>query len=183
MFATPGDFQSLETIKKLNFPVIKLSSGLLTNEALIVEICKLKKPIIFSTGLAFMNEINKISSILNRFKIKHGILKCTSLYPCPENSINLKSIKTLRKKFPKATIGYSDHTKGIDACVAAVSFGAKIIEKHITIKNSLKVPDQKVSCDPSQFKSLVKKIRYIEKITGDENSFPSQAEIKKGKLS
>ena len=170
IFATPGDFQSLETIKKLNFPAIKLSSGLLTNEALIVEICKLKKPIIFSTGLAFMNEINKISSILNKFKIKHGILKCTSLYPCPENSINLKSIKTLRKKFPKATIGYSDHTKDIDACVAAVSFGAKIIEKHITIKNSLKVPDQKVSCDPSQ---------YIEKITGDENSFPSQAEIKK----
>ena len=178
-FATPGDFQSLETLKKLNFPAIKLSSGLLTNEALIVEICKLKKPMIFSTGLAFMNEIKKISSILNKFKIKHGILKCTSLYPCPENSINLKSIKTLRKKFPKATIGYSDHTKGIDACVAAVSFGAKIIEKHITIKNSLKVPDQKVSCDPSQFKILVKKIRYIEKITGDENSFTCQAEIKR----
>ena len=179
IFATPGDFQSLETIKKLNFPAIKLSSGLLTNEALIVEICKLKKPMIFSTGLAFMHEIKKISSILNKFKIKHGILKCTSLYPCPENSINLKSIKTLRKKFPKATIGYSDHTKDIDACVAAVSFGAKIIEKHITIKNSLKVPDQKVSCDPSQFKILVKKIRYIEKITGDENSFPCQAEIKR----
>ena len=84
LFATPGDFQSLEIIKKLSFPVIKISSGLLTNEALIYEIAKLKKPIIFSTGMSFSREIQRITLILKKCKNKnYAILKCTSLYPCP----------------------------------------------------------------------------------------------------
>lgn len=182
LFATPGDFQSLNIVKKLNLPAIKISSGLLTNEALIKEACKLKKPIIFSTGMAYMAEIKKISSIIKSFKVKNAILKCTSLYPCPPKDINLKSIKLLIKKFPKTVIGYSDHTKGVDACIAAVAFGARIIEKHLTLSDNLKVPDKKVSCNPKEFKTLVDKIRYLEKIIGKENLFPSIAEIKKRKI-
>ena len=180
LFATPGDFQSLEFIKKLNFPAIKISSGLMTNEALIKEATKLKKPIIFSTGLAFKSEIKKTALILKKSKKKNfAILKCTSLYPCPEKFVNLNSIKSLQKEFKKIPIGYSDHTKGIDACIAAVALGAKIIEKHITLKSNFKAPDKKVSIEPNAFKELVKKIRRIEKILGKENIFPNKLEIKK----
>ena len=180
LFATPGDFQSLELIKKLNFPAIKISSGLMTNEALIKEAIKLKKPIIFSTGLAFKSEIKRIVSILKKSKKSNfAILRCTSLYPCPEKLLNLNSLKSLQKEFPKIPVGYSDHTKGIDACVAATALGAKIIEKHITLKSNFKAPDQKVSIEPSGFKELVKKIRFIEKILGQENIFPNKLEIKK----
>ena len=180
LFATPGDFQSLELIKKLNFPAIKISSGLMTNEALIKEATKLKKPIIFSTGLAFKSEIKKTALILKKSKNKNfAILKCTSLYPCPEKSVNLNSLKTLQNEFPKIPIGYSDHTKGIDACIAAVALGAKIIEKHLILKSYLKAPDKKVSIEPNDFKELVKKIRCVEKILGQENIFPNKLEIKK----
>ena len=180
LFATPGDFQSLEFIKKLNFPAIKISSGLMTNEALIREATKLKKPIIFSTGLAFKSEIKKTALIFKKSKNKNfAILKCTSLYPCPEKFVNLNSLKNLQKEFPKIPIGYSDHTKGIDACVAAAALGAKIIEKHITLKSNFKAPDKKVSIEPNGFKELVKKIRLIEKILGKENIFPNKLEIKK----
>ena len=183
LFATPGDFQSLDIIKKLNFPAIKISSGLLTNEALICEIAKLKKPLILSTGMAYLNEIKKAILILKKNKFKsYALLKCTSLYPCKPNLVNLKSIKNLKQIFQKTPIGYSDHTLGIDTCVAAVALGAKIIEKHITLDKNLKVPDQKVSCDPKEFKKMVKKIRYTEKIIGEEYVFPTREEIKKRSL-
>ena len=109
-------------------------------------------------------------------------LKCTSLYPCKPNLVNLKSIKNLKQIFQKTPIGYSDHTLGTDTCVAAVALGAKIIEKHITLDKNLKVPDQKVSCDPKEFKKMVKKIRYTEKIIGEEYVFPTREEIKKRSL-
>ena len=180
LFATPGDFQSLDLIKKLNFPAVKVSSGLLTNEALIHEISNLKKPVILSTGMAFMTEVKKAVQILKKKKINNfAILKCTSIYPCDPELVNLNSIKTLQKVFPKKTIGFSDHTTNIDSCVAAVALGAKVIEKHLTLNKNLKVPDQKVSCDPSEFKTMVKKIRYIETILGEENIFPTNKEIKK----
>lgn len=179
LFATPGDFQSLNVIKKLNFPAIKISSGLMSNEALISEIAKLKKPIIFSTGMAFKKEIKKTVSIIKKFKNKKfAILKCTSLYPCSAQNINLNSIKTLKKIYTKIPVGYSDHTPDIDACLVAVSLGAKIIEKHIMLKSNRKAPDHEVSIDPKMFKTLVKKIRYIEKALGSKSIMPSKLEIK-----
>ena len=180
LFATPGDFQSLEVIKKLSFPMIKISSGLLTNEALIKESTTLKKPIILSTGMGYMSEIKKTAKFLKKHKCKNfAFLKCASLYPCPEGSTNLRSIITLKKNFPKTPIGYSDHSNGIISCIAAVALGAKIIEKHLTLDKNLQVPDQRVSCNPKEFKEMVKTIRYIENILGNENVFPTKEEIKK----
>jgi len=180
LFATPGDFQSLELVKNLNFPAIKISSGLLTNDALISEIAKLKKPLILSTGMAYMKEIKRAVKILKKQKLKNYVLlKCTSLYPCKPKFVNLNSLKSLKEKFPKNSIGFSDHTTGIESCVAAAALGAKVIEKHLTLNKNLKVPDQKVSCDPAEFKIMVKKIRYIEKIVGKENIFPTKQEIER----
>ena len=179
IFATPGDFNSIEVIKKLKFPAIKISSGLLTSLPLIKKIADTNLPIIFSTGMAYLNEVKKVVRILRSKKSKFAILKCTSLYPAPFNTINLNSIKTL-KNF-KTIVGYSDHTTTNDACIAAVSCGAKIIEKHFTLNKNLKVPDQVVSADPVQFKDLVKSIRKTEELLGEDYIFPSKLEISQRK--
>ena len=145
-----------------------------------MEISKLKKPVIFSTGMAYMKEIKRASKILKKFKTNYCILNCTSLYPSPAKSINLRSLQSLKSKFPKVPIGYSDHTKGIDACITSVAAGAQIIEKHLTLNEKLNVPDRAVSCNPSDFKNMVNKIRYVENIMGKKNIFPtSQEKIKR----
>lgn len=179
LFGTPGDFKSLEMIKKLKFPAIKISSGLVNNYPLIAEAAKTKLPIIISTGMAYLNEIkDAIKTIKRNRNKKYAILKCTSLYPAPPSEINLKVIKNLISKFNNIPIGYSDHANNHDACLGAVSLGAKIIEKHITLDKNLKVPDQKVSIDPNEFKQMVKSIRNIESLLGNENIKPTKKEIK-----
>ncbi len=181
LFATPCDFQSLEIIKKLKFPAIKISSGLLTNLPLIQKAIETKLPIIVSTGMAYYKEIESVIKFFKKKKTNNfAILKCTSLYPSPSKTVNLKSIKKLEKL--RVTVGFSDHTQNNDACLAAVSLGAKIIEKHFTIDRKLKVPDQKISADPIQFKNLVNSIRNIEKLLGSDDIFPSFPEIKKRKI-
>lgn len=181
LFATPSDFQSLDIIKKLKFPAIKISSGLLTNLPLIHKVIETKLPVIFSTGMAYYKEIRNIIKLFKKKKANNfAVLKCTSLYPSPARTVNLRSIKKLKKL--KVTVGFSDHTQNNDACLAAVSLGAKIIEKHFTIDKKLKVPDQKISADPVQFKNLVNSIRNIEKLLGEDDMFPSHPEIKKRKI-
>lgn len=183
LFATPGDFKSLKIVKKLKFPAIKISSGLLTNYPLLAEASKINLPIIISTGMAYLREIKQAIKVIKKNRNNnYAILKCTSLYPSSSADINLNSIKNLKLSFPKALIGYSDHTVGNDACLSAVALGAKLIEKHITLNKKLKVPDQKVSADPTQFKSMVKSIRNIEQLLGKQNIFPSKKEIKNRKF-
>ena len=180
LFATPGDFQSLEIIKKLKFPAIKISSSSITNTPLIQKAADLKLPILFSTGMAYFREIKKIVKLLKSRGTKNfAILKCTSLYPSPPKSINLRSIKKL-KQF-NVPVGFSDHTNNNDASIAAASIGVHIIEKHFTINKILNVPDKKISADPKEFKSLVNSIRNIEKLLGKIDSFPDTLEIRERK--
>ena len=184
LFATRSDFQSLDIIKKLNFPAIKISSGLLTNEALICEIAKLKKPLILSTGMAYLNEIKKAILILKKNKFKsYALLKCTSLYPCKPNLVNLKSIKNLKQIFQKTPIGYSDHTLGIDTCVAAVALGAKIIEKHITLDKNLKVQIKKSHAIQKNLKKWSKKLDILKKLLVRNMYFLQEKKLKKITLS
>lgn len=181
LFATPGDFSSLEIVKRLNFPAIKISSGLLTNLPLIREAAKIKKPIILSTGFSNLNEITEAVKTIKKFHNKIMILKCTSIYPAPNSSLNLLSIKTLQRKF-KNFIGYSDHSLGDLACIVAVSLGAKIIEKHFTLNNKKSSADHKISLVPKQFKRMVEKIRDIEVCLGKENIFRTKYEEKQKKF-
>ena len=176
LFATPGDFPSLSVIKKLKFPITKISSGLLTNEPLIVESARLNLPIIVSTGLAYYSEIKKAVKIIeNQKNGKIIILKCTSLYPAKEKELNLLGIQKLKKNF-KYIIGYSDHTLSNLACYSAVNLGAKVIEKHFTLDNKSLGADHKISANPKQFKNLVDNIRRIESMHGDKNKFPNKLE-------
>ena len=160
LFATPGDFSSLKIIKKLKFPLIKISSGLITNIPLITEAAKLKKPIIISTGFATIDEINEAVKNIKKYHNKLGILRCTSLYPAKNENLNLSSINTLKNNF-KHIIGYSDHTVGLYASYAALALGAKIIEKHYVDTYDRKGPDVSCSMDRNQLKELINASKLI----------------------
>lgn len=177
LFATPGDFKSLNLISMLNLKAIKISSGLLTNIPLIKSAAKLKLPIILSTGMAYENEIFQAINAVKKISNKGiAVLKCTSVYPAQDNILNLSSILEYKKKF-KIPVGYSDHSLGIEACLAAVSLGAKVIEKHFTINKKRRGADHHLSLEPKEFKKMVKKIRKIEKMLGNSKIYPSTKEI------
>ncbi len=175
LFATPGDMNSLNIVKKLKFPLIKISSGLNTNKYLMSEVLKLNLPVIISLGMTNELEMKKIYKFLLKKTRNFALLKCTSIYPSGDNELNLNSIKRLKKMF-NCTIGYSDHTLDDLAILTAVSNGASIIEKHFTTNKKLKIADHKISMEPKEFKLMVKKIRRVEKILGDEKKFLSRKE-------
>ena len=170
LFATPGDLNSLNIIKKLKFPLIKISSGLNTNKYLINEALKLKLPLIISLGMSSEIETKKLYKYVKTKSNNFALLKCTSIYPSNDNNLNINSIIKLKKIF-KCTIGYSDHSIDDLAILTAVSNGASIVEKHFTTNKKLTVADHKISMEPHEFKSMVKKIRRIEKILGEETNF------------
>jgi len=178
LFSTVGDFNSLEFIKKIKFPAIKISSGLLNNFPLLEKIANTKVPIILSTGMSNLQEIKQSLKIIN-FKSKNkkiGVLKCTSLYPTLHHNVNLNAMVSLKRKL-RLPVGYSDHTIGNLACLAAVAMGAKIIEKHFTLNKKQKGLDHFISADPKELKDLVTGIREIEKIKGKQKIEPVKAEL------
>lgn len=178
-FSTPGDFKSLERLRKIGIKLIKISSGLVTNIPLIEQVSRFKIPMIISTGMAYQDEIKESVKAAKKFSNKgYGILKCTSLYPAPDQTINLNSMITLKKKF-KVPIGYSDHTIDDLTICSAVSLGASIIEKHFTLNKKLTNADHKISMEPKEFLSMANKIRRIIKILGNNKLIPNLAEQKK----
>ncbi len=174
--STPGSFEEVDKLKKFKSDAIKISSGQMTNYPLISYAAKKKLPLIISTGMAYQNEIKEALNSSGKNK-NLALLKCTSLYPAPDQDINLRSIETLKKKF-KCIVGFSDHTKDHVSCLAAVTMGAKIIEKHFTLNSKLKGKDHHISLEPSAFKSMVEKIRRVEKMLGTNEIGPVKNEKK-----
>ena len=152
---------------------------MLTNIPLIEQVSRFKIPMIISTGMAYEKEIKESVKSAKKFGNKGvGILKCTSLYPAPDKTINLNGIKALRDKL-KIPVGYSDHTLDDLTVCAAVSLGATIIEKHFTLNKKLLNADHKISMEPSDFLIMSKKIKRITEILGTNKLIPSLAEKKK----
>lgn len=177
IFATPSGKSVIQIFKKLKFPAIKISSSQLNNVYFINQISsEIKKPFILSCGMAFEEEIRESIKILKTKKIPFILLKCTSVYPAKDKSLNLYSIKTLEKKF-NCLVGYSDHTKDNLACLSAVSMGAKVIEKHFNLEKNTKAPDDKISAKPKQFSNLISDIRRIELMSGSSIINPDKTEI------
>ena len=177
LFSTPGDISSLKLLESIDMKMYKISSGLANNYPLIKEIAKLKKPTIISTGMLFNTEIKEVIKIFKKYRNqKLCILKCTSLYPSPDNTINLSSIITLKKNFPYP-IGYSDHTLDDIAVLSAVSIGANVIEKHITLNKRKKNADHFLSIEPNELKNMISKIRRIENFKGSHKIQPTKEEI------
>jgi N,N'-diacetyllegionaminate synthase len=177
IFSTFGDLKSLKYQDKFQFPIIKVSSGLITNIPLIRKIAKKNKPIILSSGLAYLNDIRSAIKEIKKFN-KKGIvlLVCTSLYPCKDKYINLSRIISFKKKF-KLLTGFSDHSLDNFSSVSSVLLGSKVIEKHITLKK-IKRGDHFISADKKQMIDLVRDVRRAESIMGKKKIGPTKPEIK-----
>ncbi len=165
------DLDSLEfLIKDLNLKIIKIPSGEITNYPYLKRISKTKKKVILSTGMSNIKEIKQAVKILTSEKLPKKnlfILHCNTAYPTPYEDVNLRAINQLKRDL-KLTVGYSDHTLGVEVSVAAVSLGAAVIEKHFTLNKNWKGPDQKSSLDQGEFENLVTSIRNIEKSFGSK---------------
>jgi N,N'-diacetyllegionaminate synthase len=164
------DIESLNYLKRFNLSYFKVPSGEITNIPYLEVLGKFRKKIILSTGMSSISEIKTAlkTLILNGAKKNNiTLMQCTSAYPAPYNEINLNTIATLRNCF-KLNIGYSDHSLGVQASIAAVALGAKVIEKHLTLNKKLSGPDHRASLDPKEFKFMVKSIRIVEKTLGSK---------------
>ena len=176
--STPFDIDSIYFLNELGCDIWKISSGEITNYPYLVEIAKTGKPIILSTGMC---ELAEVEAALNLLKENGAgevsLLHCTTEYPTPYEDVNLKAMQTLKDKFG-LMVGYSDHTKGIEVPIAAVAMGATIIEKHFTLDKNMEGPDHKASLEPDELKAMVDSIRNIEKALGNGVKKPANSEIK-----
>ena len=167
--STPFDLKSIDFLKSLKMKYFKIPSGEITNLPYLNKVGKLKKKVILSTGMSNMREISDALKILisNGTKKKNiTVMQCNTEYPTPLRDANLRAMLTIKKKF-KVDIGYSDHTEGIEASLAAVALGAKIIEKHFTLNKNLIGPDHKASITGDELKNLVQGIKKISLTLGD----------------
>jgi N,N'-diacetyllegionaminate synthase len=181
--STGFDNDSVDILESLNVRYQKIPSGEINNFPLIKYIAKKQKPIILSTGMAELSEIDECVRFIRQYNDKELIiLHCISLYPTDFDKVNLRFIKTLQETFD-ATIGFSDHTIGIEADIAAVALGAKVIEKHITLDKSMAGPDHKASLNPTELSNMVSSIRNIEKALGSKFKTVCPEEIEMRKVS
>ncbi len=175
--STPFDHQSIDFLYDL-VDIYKIPSGEIINHPYLKHIAAKNKPIIMSTGMANLGEveeaINTIRTVNSEAKI--SLLHCTTNYPTPYGEVDLKAMQTLAAAF-QLPVGYSDHTLGIEVPVAAVAMGAKIIEKHFTLDKNLPGPDHKASLEPGKLKEMVKAIRNIEMALGYGIKRPNKSEI------
>lgn len=168
LFSTPGDFSSLEHMVRLGMPAVKISSGLMTNFPLIAAAARCQLPLIISTGLAYEKEMELAVETAQREGAPGiALLKCTALYPAPDDSINLLGIPAMARHF-RVPIGYSDHTVDGLACTAAVALGAMVIEKHFTLDSNRPGADHRISMEPGPFAAMVAQIRRLEVMRGDD---------------
>ena len=176
-FSAPFDIESADQLEKLGVPCYKIASSDLINAPLIKHIAKKGKPMIISTGLSIMNEVEEaVNYCLYEGNSEIVLLHCIAHYPtCPEEE-NLDAILTMREKF-KLPIGYSDNGESTLVDLVATSLGANIIEKHFTLDKKMKGPDHSFSIDPQGLKKLISEIRLIEKIKGDGKKTPRPSEV------
>lgn len=174
--SSPFDKGSVDLLNGLGIPAFKVGSGEITNFPLLEHIARKKKPIIISTGMSTLGEIEDALEVIHKEGAKEiALLHCITAYPARVEDVNLKAIETLRCKF-KLPVGLSDHTLGITIPIAAVVLGASIIEKHFTLDKSMPGPDHKASLEPEELKQMVKAIREVEKAMGDGNKTPTDEE-------
>ena len=166
LFSTPFDHTAVVFLEDMDVPVYKVASLELVDIPLLRKIAQTGKPIIMSTGMATLAEIDEaVSAIREAGGNQLALLKCTSAYPAPPDEMNLRSILHLSEAF-NVPAGLSDHTLGIAVPIAAVALGACIIEKHFTLSRKVPGPDSSFSLEPPEFKEMVEAMRTIEKALG-----------------
>ena len=154
--STPFSRAAADRLGKFNIPAFKIGSGECNNHFFVDYICKFKKPIIMSTGMNSIKSIEKSVKVIRKHKLPYVLMHCTNIYPTPNNLIRLNCIQELKKKFPDAVVGLSDHSDTIYSCLGAVALGARVLEKHfIDNKKKRKGPDISSSMDIAELKQLI----------------------------
>ena len=176
--STAFDSASIDLLVSLNLHRWKIPSGEITNLPYLRKIGALHKPVILSTGMANLGEIEAAIDVLENAGTSRDqitVLHCTTEYPSPLDEVNLRAMQTIAHAFDLA-VGYSDHTEGIGVSIAAVALGATVIEKHITLDRRMEGPDHRASLEPGEFAAMVQGIRAIELALGDGIKRPTASE-------
>lgn len=176
--STPFDLKSIALLDELDLPFWKIPSGEVTNLPYLLAIAKTKKPVVMSTGMCEVEEIQAAIDILKASGTpKLTLLHCNTEYPTPYEDVNLRAMDTMRKRFG-VDVGYSDHTRGIEVPIAAAAMGAVVIEKHFTLDRNMEGPDHKASLEPEELASMVTGIRRVERAMGSGEKTISPSEKK-----
>ena len=166
LFASIFDINTIEYFEKeIKCPIYKIASPEIIDIPLIKKIAKTRKPIIISNGLGNLDDLKLAVKTIKKHNKNLIILKCTSTYPAPKNSLNLATMKDIEKKF-SCSVGFSDHTQGIDSAIFSAALGAKVLEEHVVLKKNSNTVDSFFSIDFKEFKKMVEIIRQNEKSYG-----------------
>lgn len=176
--STPFDLESIDFLASIGVKTWKIPSGEITNYPFLRAIGKRKESVIMSTGMCTLDEVRDAVKVLKQFGTTDiTLLHCTTEYPAPFDSVNLKAMLTLQNEFG-FKVGYSDHTNGIEIPVAAVAMGASVIEKHFTLDKNMDGPDHRASLEPAELYKMIRSIRDVEIVLGDGVKRPSEIEKK-----
>lgn len=176
--STPFDLESISFLDTLDMPFWKIPSSEVTDLPYLLAIAKTKKPVVMSTGMCEMNEIDAAVYVLKTNGTPTiTLLHCNSEYPTPFQDVNLRAMQTLRDHFG-VDVGYSDHTLGIEVPIAAATLGAVVIEKHFTLDKGMEGPDHRASLEPDELAAMVTAVRCIEEALGDGVKTASPSERK-----
>lgn len=179
-FSTAFDMDSIEYLHSLNLGLWKIPSGEITNYPYLRKIAQYHEPIILSTGMCELSDIEATLKVLVGFGVKKEqitILHCNTEYPTPYSDVNLRAMLEIRDRFG-VQVGYSDHTQGIEVPIAAVALGASVIEKHFTLDKNMEGPDHKASLEPDELRAMVCAIRNVEQTLGSGHKTISESESK-----
>tara|TARA_R110000851_G_scaffold135045_1_gene270429 strand:- start:17271 stop:18275 length:1005 start_codon:yes stop_codon:yes gene_type:complete len=180
-FSTAFDNDSVDLLQELGCTkIVKVPSGELTNLPYLRYLTRHGKHVLLSTGMANLGEIEAAIDVVEQGGTPRDnitVLHCTTEYPTPMDDVNLRAMVNIGKAFG-VSVGYSDHTPGIEVPIAAVALGATVIEKHFTLDRTLPGPDHRASLEPDELKAMVQGIRNIERALGDGIKRPSLSELK-----
>ncbi len=176
-FSAPFDEASADALEALDVALYKVPSGEITNLPLLRHVAAKGRPVILSTGMATLEEVEQaVAAIRAAGDPPLALLHCLSAYPAPVEEVNLRAMDSLASRFG-CPVGFSDHTLGIDVAVAATARGATIIEKHLTLDKTLPGPDHRASLGPAEFNAMVRAIRAVESALGDGVKRPMPSEV------
>lgn len=176
--STPFDMESIDFLESLDMDFWKIPSGEITNLPYLIKIAETGRPIVMSTGMCQMEEIeDALTWLKNSGAGEITLLHCNTQYPTPMEDVNLNAMQSLKRQF-HLSVGYSDHTQGIEVPIAAAALGATVIEKHFTLDQKMEGPDHRASLEPEELAAMVRGIRNIEKALGSGEKGVTPSEIK-----
>lgn len=175
LLITPFDEVSLDELDALDLPAYKIASTDLTNLPFLKKVAQKNKPVLLSTGMSYLPEIEAALKEISKYNTQVVLLQCGANYPLGDDEANLRVIETFRRRF-NVLVGFSDHTRGLGATPYAVALGACVVEKHFTYDKRLPGPDHRASLSPSELARLVKEIRKVERYLGAAVKEPSRSE-------